>query len=97
MKTYFALVHKNGSFYEARFQEFPGCVATGASIEETLNIARQCLSSHIETMIEDNIAVPNPTKPDLLMSRLDGALTVMGIPHESPRGKQGNCCGGCGG
>jgi len=97
MKTYFALVHKNGASYEARFQEFPGCVATGTSIEETLNIARQCLSTHIETMIEDNIQVPSPFKTDILMTRLDGAFTIMGVPHERPHGGHGNCCGGCGG
>lgn len=41
--------------------DLPGCIATGATIEETEREIREAIELHIEGMIEDGLPVPQPT------------------------------------
>lgn len=50
----------NGNF-SASVPDLPGCVATGATVEETENEIREAIRFHIEGLKEDNLPVPEPT------------------------------------
>lgn len=40
--------------------DLPGCVATGASIEETRDLIRQAIELHLKGMREDGDPIPEP-------------------------------------
>ena len=46
--------------YSAHCPDVPGCIATGSTIEETLQQMQKALSLHLEGMIDDGDAVPQP-------------------------------------
>lgn len=41
--------------------DLPGCVATGATVEETEKEIRDAIRFHIEGLKEDGLLVPEPT------------------------------------
>ena len=41
--------------------DLPGCVATGATIEETERLLREAIAVHIAGMREDGLPVPAPS------------------------------------
>jgi predicted RNase H-like HicB family nuclease len=61
MKRYLIVIEKSESNYSAYSPDLPGCIATGATIEETENIMFEAIEFHLEGMKEDNITIPEPT------------------------------------
>lgn len=57
---YAIVVEKAGSNYSAYVPDLPGCVATGATVEETEHEIREAIEFHIEGLIEDGLPVPQP-------------------------------------
>ncbi len=58
----YAIVIENaGSNYSAYVPDLPGCVATGASVEEAEREIRDAIEFHLEGMREDGIAIPEPS------------------------------------
>ena len=57
----FAIVIENaeGNF-SAYVPDLPGCVATGATVEEVESQIREAIEFHIEGMREDGIPIPPP-------------------------------------
>jgi predicted RNase H-like HicB family nuclease len=41
--------------------DLPGCVATGANLQETENLIREAIKFHIEGLLEDGLPLPEPT------------------------------------
>ena len=61
MKTRFLVVVEKGeSNYSAYSPDLPGCIATGKTIEETLDEMRSAVEFHLEGMIENNDPLPVP-------------------------------------
>lgn len=58
---YAIVVEKAENNYSAYVPDLPGCIATGATIEETEQEIRDAIELHIEGMIEDGLPVPQPT------------------------------------
>ena len=58
---YVVLIEKAASNYSAYLPDLPGCVATGASVEETLTNMRSAVEMHVEGLREDGQAVPEPS------------------------------------
>ena len=52
---------KSPSNYAADVPDLPGCVATGATVEETEQLLREAIELHVEGMREDGISVPEPS------------------------------------
>lgn len=50
--------------YGIVFPDFPGCVSAGANAEEATRNALEALLLHIEGMIEEGLALPEPSPPD---------------------------------
>ncbi len=58
---YAIVIEQANSNYSAYVPDLPGCVATGATIEEVENEIREAIEFHIEGMKEDGESVPVPS------------------------------------
>jgi predicted RNase H-like HicB family nuclease len=58
---YAIVVEKTESNYSAYVPDLPGCVATGATLEEIEREIREAIGFHIEGLVEDGLPVPPPT------------------------------------
>jgi predicted RNase H-like HicB family nuclease len=77
MRLYLALVHKD-SDYGISFPDFPGCVTAGVTLEEAHFNAYEALQFHVDGMVEDGEAIPNPSRAeDLSPEALDSALLLV--------------------
>ena len=50
----------NGNF-SAYVPDLPGCVATGATVEETEKSIREAIEFHLDGMRQDGVAIPTPS------------------------------------
>ena len=58
---YAIVIENEGPNYSAYVPDLPGCVATGATIEEAEREIREAIEFHIEGLREDGLAVPEPS------------------------------------
>jgi predicted RNase H-like HicB family nuclease len=58
---YAIVIEKADGNYSAYVPDLPGCVATGASVEETEREIRDAIRFHIDGLKEDGLPVPAPT------------------------------------
>lgn len=62
MASYIALIHKAAdSDYGVSFPDFPGCVTAGRDLDEARTLAPQVLALHVQGMLEDGEALPEPS------------------------------------
>jgi len=58
----YAIVIENaGSNYSAYVPDLPGCVATGATVEEAEHSIREAIELHLEGMREDGTPIRAPS------------------------------------
>jgi predicted RNase H-like HicB family nuclease len=59
MENYIALIRKEPkSAFGVDFPDFPGCVSSGATLDEALRSARGALALHIQGMLDDGEEIP---------------------------------------
>jgi predicted RNase H-like HicB family nuclease len=58
---YAVVIEKALGNYSAYVPDLPGCVATGATVQEVEAEIREAIAFHIEGMREDGIPIPEPT------------------------------------
>jgi predicted RNase H-like HicB family nuclease len=58
---YAIVIEKAEGNYSAYVPDLPGCIATGATLEEVEREIREAVAFHIEGMQEDGLPVPQPT------------------------------------
>jgi len=69
MPNYIALIHKDaGSDYGVSFPDFPGLATAGRTLDEAREMAEEALAFHIEGMIADGEAIPDPSTLDVAMA-----------------------------
>ena len=62
---YIGILHKDPeSDFGVSFPDFPGCITAGKTLDEASRMAAEALALHIQGMIEDGDAVPEPSKVD---------------------------------
>jgi predicted RNase H-like HicB family nuclease len=61
MKRYAIVIETAESNFAAYVADLPGCVATGATIQETERLILEAIGLHIEGMREDGIPAPEPS------------------------------------
>ena len=61
MKRYAIVVEKGKTNYGADVPDLPGCVATGATVEETEQLLREAIALHIKGLREDGLPIPEPS------------------------------------
>ena len=58
---YAVVIEKAEGNYSAYVPDLPGCVATGATVEEVESEIRDAIAFHLEGMREDGLPIPPPT------------------------------------
>ncbi len=61
MKRYAIVVERAKRNYAAYVPDLPGCVATGATVEETEALLRAAIELHVTGMRADGLAIPAPS------------------------------------
>ena len=57
---YAVVIEKAEKNYSAYVPDLPGCVATGATLEQVEAEIREAIEFHIEGMREDGLPIPEP-------------------------------------
>ncbi|UVT14974.1 MAG: type II toxin-antitoxin system HicB family antitoxin [Nitrospira sp.] len=58
---YAIVMEKAPQNYAAYVPDLPGCVATGATIEETEVMTREAIEFHLEGLRADSLPIPPPS------------------------------------
>jgi predicted RNase H-like HicB family nuclease len=58
---YAVVIENSGTNFSAYVPDLPGCVATGASVEETEKNIREAIEFHLDGMREDGTPIPPPS------------------------------------
>lgn len=58
---YAIVIERAESNYSAYVPDLPGCIATGATLEEVEQQIREAIEFHLEGMREDGVPVPQPS------------------------------------
>jgi predicted RNase H-like HicB family nuclease len=61
MKKYAIVVERAARNYAGYVPDLPGCVATGATVEEVEQLLRQAIEAHVAGLREDGLPVPEPS------------------------------------
>jgi predicted RNase H-like HicB family nuclease len=61
MSKYAIVVERAERNYAAYVPDLPGCVATGATVEEAEQLLREAIEVHIAGLREDGLPVPAPS------------------------------------
>jgi predicted RNase H-like HicB family nuclease len=57
---YAIVIEKAENNYSAYVPDLPGCVATGATVEEVEEQIREAIAFHLEGLREDGVIIPHP-------------------------------------
>ena len=60
MHKYTIIIEKAKGNYSAYCPDLPGCIATGSTIEETIERMKEAIEFHIEGLKEEEITIPEP-------------------------------------
>ncbi|WP_425647944.1 type II toxin-antitoxin system HicB family antitoxin [Agrobacterium leguminum] len=89
MRNYIGLIHKDAdSDYGVSFPDFPGVVTAGTDLDDARRMAEEALALHVEGMIEDGEAIPEPSSLDTVMAapeNRDGVAILVALRTESKK------------
>jgi len=57
---YAIVIEKAAANYAAYVPDLPGCVVTGATVEETEKLIREAIELHLEGLRADGLPIPPP-------------------------------------
>jgi predicted RNase H-like HicB family nuclease len=58
---YAIVIERADKNYSGYVPDLPGCVATGATVEETEQSLREAIELHLAGLREDGLEIPQPT------------------------------------
>jgi len=58
---YAVVIEKVAKNYSAYVPDLPGCVATGATVEETERLIREAIELHLSGLRDDGTPIPPPS------------------------------------
>lgn len=77
MKQYIGLIHKDAeSDFGVSFPDFPGVVAAGKDLDDARAMAEEALAFHVEGLVEDGEAIPEPSSLEEVMASKDNRTGV---------------------
>jgi predicted RNase H-like HicB family nuclease len=89
MAQYIGLIHKEaGSDFGVSFPDFPGVATAGRNLDEARAMAEEALAFHIEGLVEDGEAIPEPSTLDTVMAdpeNRDGVAILVTAKTEAPK------------
>ncbi|MBR0556690.1 type II toxin-antitoxin system HicB family antitoxin [Ciceribacter sp. L1K23] len=69
MRNYIGLIRKEAdSDYGVSFPDFPGVVTAGTDLDDARRMAEEALGLHVDGMIEDGEAIPEPSSLEAVMA-----------------------------
>jgi predicted RNase H-like HicB family nuclease len=68
---YLVVIEKGENNYAAYSPDVLGCVTTGKTVEETLEMMKEALEFHFEAMIEDGEEIPKPKGLNFYLEQID--------------------------
>lgn len=84
MRQYIALIHKDAdSDYGVSFPDLPGVITAGSTLDEAREMAVEALALHLEGLVADGEAVPEPSSLEEIMSdaqNRDGVAVLIAAP-----------------
>jgi predicted RNase H-like HicB family nuclease len=89
MVNYIALIHKDAdSDHGVSFPDFPGVISAGASLDDARAMAEEALALHVEGMVEDGDAIPEPSSLEAVMAdavNRDGVAIIVRLATEAKK------------
>jgi predicted RNase H-like HicB family nuclease len=89
MRQYIGLIHKDAaSDYGVSFPDFPGVVTAGATLDEARAMAEEALAFHIEGLVGDGEAIPEPSRLEDIMTdpeNRDGVAILVAVKTSAKR------------
>ncbi|CUX24864.1 MULTISPECIES: type II toxin-antitoxin system HicB family antitoxin [Agrobacterium] len=89
MRNYIGLIHKDAdSDYGVSFPDFPGVITAGTDLDDARHMAEEALALHVEGMIEDGEAIPEPSSLETVMAdaeNKDGVAILVTLKTESKK------------
>ncbi|CCV05946.1 conserved hypothetical protein [Mesorhizobium metallidurans STM 2683] len=89
MKQYIGLIHKDAeSDFGVSFPDFPGVVTAGGDLDDARVMAEEALAFHIEGLVEDGEAIPEPSSLAEVMASAtnrDGVAILVGVKTEAKK------------
>ncbi len=77
MRQYIALIHRDAdSEYGVSFPDLPGVITAGGTLIEVRDMAAEALALHLEGLIADGEAVPEPSSLEEIMSDAENRDSV---------------------
>ena len=61
MMRYMVIIERGETSWGAHVPDLPGCVAVGETREEVLQLIREAIEFHIESLKEDRLPLPPPS------------------------------------
>ncbi len=58
---YLAVIERGKTSWGAHVPDLPGCIAAGETREEVVELIREAIDIHIESLRRDGIPVPSPS------------------------------------
>lgn len=87
MADYIALIHKESeSDFGVSFPDFPGCITAGVTLDEARAMAEEALAFHVEGLLEDGEAMPEPSSLTEVMAEphnREGVAVLVTLKAES--------------
>jgi predicted RNase H-like HicB family nuclease len=89
MQNFIGLIHKDpDSDYGVSFPDFPGVATAGTDLDDARRMAEEALAFHVEGMVEDGEAIPEPSSLEAIMSDPEnGDAVAVLIPLRTPAKK----------
>jgi predicted RNase H-like HicB family nuclease len=79
-RNYIALIHKDAdSDYGVSFPDLPGVVTAGADLDEARDMAAEALALHLEGLVEDGEAIPEPSSLEEIMANKENKDAVAAL------------------
>ena len=89
MRNYIGLIHKDAdSDFGVSFPDFPGVITAGTTLDDARAMAEEALALHIEGLVEDGEAVPEPSALEEVMSDPDnrsGVAILVSVKNDQPK------------
>ena len=89
MRNYIGLIHKDAdSNFGVSFPDFPGAITAGTTLDDARAMAEEALALHIEGLVEDGEAIPEPSALEEVMSDPDnrsGVAILVAVKADQPK------------
>ena len=61
MSKYLVIIEEAGENFSAYSPDVPGCVATGDTRDETVDLMKEAMTAHLKGLREEGLPIPAPT------------------------------------